>query len=166
MLAAAGMEGRIALIEASGGGPSAGEIETIADHWSHLEFSPDGSMLLGSSEEGRCCVWEVAGRRLLAAYHMRSSALGCVWAPDGQRVAVTARDGALLTFVVEGRTAGAPVVPAAGKPLEGAWQVICPQRGCGARASIPAGQTGSTMMCSNCGRPLRVGRPVLALARF
>jgi WD40 repeat protein len=166
MLAAAGMEGRITLIQASGGGSSVSEIETIADHWSHVQFSPDGSLLLGASEEGRCSVWEVARHSLLASYHMRSAALGCAWAPDGQSVAVTARDGALLTFVVEGRSAGAPVVPAAAKPREGAWQVICPQRGCGASASIPAGQTGRTMMCPNCGRPLRVGRPVLALARF
>ncbi len=65
----------------------------------NLVWSPDGSQLAGSSEEGMLQVWNIASTALVHELRHADGLRGLAFSPDGQRLAVGCRD--YLVYVHE-----------------------------------------------------------------
>jgi WD40 repeat protein len=164
-LVAVGTAAGIVFLHAADGRP-AGENLSTACSWSCVAFSPDGSLLLGVSKEGACYLWDVRERYQRARFDLPCGTLGCAWRADGRTLAIVTCEGTIMMFSLEGCPPGTPIAPLLGYLTKGPCLVCCPQRDCGTNIPVRPSQTGYTIPCPRCNAPLRVGKPILELARF
>ena len=79
------------------------------DQISHIEFSPNGHLVVSASEQEEFCVWEVCSRRAIARVAVFSMGNVCpTFSPDGKLLAV-ATDRAVNIYRIDGFVEQTPI---------------------------------------------------------
>jgi WD40 repeat protein len=147
-------------------GESGANLGTLIGHAGEVDaclYSPDGLKIVSAAADAKMIVWDVVRRAALCTYSLDLVPRALTWSPDGRRLAIGSRGGAIHLLWPENLPTG-PAVVTAFRSAENGWRVWrrgnkrvhfgCP--GCRTWTESPVEALGRDFLCSSCGAQLKL----------